>query len=206
MERRARPAFLHNAPAVYIFDHPYYHPALLPELQDRFDAIEDQRHALIARLQTADESLLQHHPAPGSWSILQVVEHLLLVEQLVVKTMKRATRPIVRRRWWHRVGGWMVAFVFRHGFRVPAPSRKVVPVADTPLDVSSQNWDALRMELRSFLDATTPDSARLLGFRHPVSGPLDIPSTLDFIREHFDHHLRQIARIESSAGRVIASR
>ena len=171
---------------------------MLPELQQKFDAIEERRQALFDRLARDDDARLRYHPAPGSWSMLQVVEHLVLVEGLVVKTMLRPDRPVVQRRWWHRIGAWLVSIVLGSGLRVPAPSRRVVPIADTPLHESRASWDDLRRQLLAFLNGTTAESARLLGFRHPVSGPLDVPASLDFIRTHFDHHMRQIARIESS--------
>jgi hypothetical protein len=175
---------------------------MLPELQQKFDAIEKRREDLFDKLAREDDARLRYHQTLASWSMLQVVEHLVLVETLVVKTMLRADPPTVRRHWWHRIGAWLVAFVLGRGIRVPAPSRKVVPTGDTPLSESRVRWDELRRQLRTFLDQTTPESARQLGFRHPVSGPLDIPSSLDFIRSHFDHHLRQIARIEASLERT----
>jgi hypothetical protein len=178
---------------------------MLPELKQKFDALEEQRRALFDRLAREDDARLRYHPASSSWSMLQVVEHLVLVEGLVMKTMLRAERPIVRRRWWHRIGAWLVSIVLGRGIRVPAPSKKVVPLTDSPLHESGAKWDELRRQLRAFLDQTTSESARQLGFRHPVSGPLDIPSSLDFIRSHFDHHLRQIGRIEASLRRTASS-
>lgn len=175
---------------------------MLPELQERFDAIEDRRRALFERLARVGDEDLRHHPSPTSWSLLQVVEHLVLVEGLIVKSMLRADQPVIRRRWWHRIGAILVSIVLTRGFRVPAPSKKVVPLSNTPLHESGAKWDELRRQLREFLERTTPDSARQLGFRHPVSGPLDLPSSLDFVRAHFDHHMRQIARIEASIRRA----
>jgi uncharacterized damage-inducible protein DinB len=171
---------------------------MLPELRTRFDAIEQRRHAHLERLATLDDTLLRYHPAPRSWSMLQVTEHLVLLEQIVVKAMIREPRPDVHRRWWHRIGAWMVTFVFRYGFRVPAPTRKVVPTEETPLERSAERWSALRSQMAAFLESATPERARVLGWRHPVAGPLDVASTLDFVATHHDHHLRQIARIEKS--------
>lgn len=173
---------------------------MLTELRTRFDAIENRRHALLGKLATLDEDQLRYHPAPGAWSMLQVTEHLVLLEQLVIKAMTREPRPGVRRRWWHQIGSWMVAFVFRHGFRVPAPTRKVVPAEETPLERSAEQWAALRAQMATFLESATPERASALGFRHPVSGPLDVAATLDFVATHHDHHMRQVARIEKSWG------
>lgn len=180
---------------------------MLTELRTRFDAIEQRRLAHLARVATLDDELLRYHPEPGSWSIIQVTEHLVLLEQMVVKAMTRELRPGVRRRWWHRIGAWMVAFVFRHGFRVPAPTRRVVPTEETPVERSAEQWAALRTQMAAFLESVTPERARVLGFRHPVAGPLDVVATLDFVATHHDHHMRQIARIEQSwnAGRRLES-
>ncbi len=178
---------------------------MLPALQQRFDVLEERRHSLLTRLRALDAGLVRYHPAANSWSMLQVVQHLILVEQLIMKGMTSGNRPKVRRRWWHRIGASMVAFVFRHGFRVPVPTRRVMPQGEVPLDDSSLTWDDLRRQLRAFLESSTVESAGNLGLHHPISGPLDIASSLDFIQTHFDHHLRQVARIEASAGRAAQS-
>lgn len=171
---------------------------MLPQLRQRFDAIEERRNSLLSRLRAENEDRLRYHPAPGSWSMLQVVQHLVLLEQIVLKAMMKGARPGVRRRWWHRIGAWMMAFVFRYGFRVSAPTRKVVPLDDTPLGESARPWAELRAQMAAFLETATPDSATALGFRHPLAGPLDLAGTLDFVATHHDHHLRQIGRIETA--------
>lgn len=171
---------------------------MLPALQSRFDAIAHRRQRLLDHLGTLDDAALRYRPTPGAWSLLQVAQHLVLLERLVLKAMIRDPRPGVRRRWWHSIGARMVAFVFRHGFRVPAPTRKVVPLEDTPLEESARQWADLRAELHTFLEAATPERAQALGWRHPVSGPLDVYGTLDFLATHHDHHLRQVERIETA--------
>jgi hypothetical protein len=172
---------------------------MLPALQSRFDAIEDRRKAFLARLGNMDAAELGYRPRPSAWSLLQVAQHLVLLEQLVLKTATRDPRPGVRRRWWHRIGGWMVAFVFRFGLRVPAPTRMVVPIDQKPLGETAAEWSELRAKLAAFLETCTPERAKALGFRHPLSGPQDVYGALDFLAGHHDHHLRQVARIQNSA-------
>lgn len=172
---------------------------MIAELQQRFDAIQQQRQSLLDCLRALDTKLLEYQPSPRSWSMLQVAQHLVLVETLLVDSMLRADRPPVRVRWWHAIGRWLLFLVYRYGLRVPAPTKRIIPVAKPPLEESARAWEALRQRLRAFLEATTPESARNLGFRHPVSGPHDVAETLDFIRMHFEHHLRQLARIQVSA-------
>ena len=171
---------------------------MLPALQSRFDAIEDRRKAFLAHLASMDDGKLHYRPKPTAWSLLQVAQHLVLLEQLVLKTTLRDPKPGVRRHWWHRIGAWMVGFVFRFGFRVPAPTRMVVPLNEKPLGESAAQWSELRAKLMAFLETCTPERAKAFGFRHPVSGPQDVYGTLDFIASHHDHHLRQVGRIEAA--------
>lgn len=171
---------------------------MLPALQSRFDAMESRRQALLVHLGTLNTSALRYRPRPSAWSLLQVAQHLVLLDQLVLKTVLRDPRPGIRRRWWHRIGAWMVAFVFRHGFRVPAPTKMVVPLGEKPLDESAAQWSELRAKLAVFLETASPERAKAFGFRHPVSGPQDVYGALDFIAVHHDHHLRQVARIEAA--------
>lgn len=171
---------------------------MIPAIQTRFDAIENRRQALLAHLGTLDASALSYRPRSSAWSLLQVAQHLVLLEKLVLKVVIRDPRPGVRRRWWHGIGTWMVAFVFRHGFRVPAPTRMVIPLDNTPLEQSAAQWAELHAQLAAFLETVTPERAKALGFRHPVSGPHDVYGALDFIAVHHDHHLRQVARIENA--------
>ena len=171
---------------------------MLPALQSRFDAIEHRRQSLLDHLRGLDDAQLRYRPTSGGWSLLQVAQHLVLLERMVFKSVIRDPRPGVRRRWWHAIGAKMVAFVFRHGLRVPAPTKKVVPLEDTPLEESANQWAELRAQLKGFLDSATPERAAALGWRHPVSGPLDVYGALDFVATHHDHHLRQVERIEAS--------
>ena len=174
---------------------------MLPQLRERFQAIEDRRNALLTKLAGLSEDQLRYHPKPGSWSLLQVAEHLVLLEELVYAAMTKDNRPIVRRRWWHKIGEWLLSLVLKYQLRVPAPTKRIVPVADTPLEDIRRHWESVRDRFRTFLEASTPESVQRLGLRHPVSGPYDIPGTLEFVAAHFDHHLNQIRRIEASAAR-----
>ena len=171
---------------------------MLPELQTRFDAITQRRSALLDHLRGLDAARLRYRPTPAAWSLLQVAQHLVLLERLVLKSALRDPRAGVQRRWWHAIGARMVAFVFRHGFRVPAPTRQVVPAGETSLDETARQWEELHAELAAFLESATPERAKALGFRHPVSGPQDLYGALDFIAQHHDHHLRQVARLQAA--------
>lgn len=171
---------------------------MLLALQSRFDAIAHRRQSLLDHLRNLDDAQLHYRPTASAWSLLQVAQHLVLLERIVVKSVIRDPRPGLRRRWWHAIGARLVAFVFRHGFRVPAPTRKVVPLENTPLEESARQWADLRADLSAFLETITPERAKALGWRHPVSGPLDVYGALEFVASHHDHHLRQVERIESA--------
>ncbi|MEJ7812568.1 MAG: DinB family protein [Gemmatimonadaceae bacterium] len=172
---------------------------MLPDLHAHFAQLEDRRADLARHLARYTPRQLGAAPAPGAWSLLGVVEHLVLVDRAVLRAIKRqADRPPLAHRWHHRVLAGVIARALESRVRLPVAGRSLQPRGGASLEGLLAEWDAVRADWRAYLDGITDRPAGELVFRHPLGVPMTAGETLHFLRQHFDHHLHQIARIERS--------
>lgn len=168
---------------------------VLPELERELTQLERRRHDLLARLSGLDGRQLAFHPRPQAWSLLQLAQHLALVEEGVAAARAMLEEKPVRRSWRQRIGYFAVWAVLMSGLRVRVPTRRVVPEPSPDLQETTGRWEGAQANLRDRVASLSEPGAREAFAYHPVAGPLDARETLRFLIRHFDHHLRQVSRI-----------
>lgn len=143
-----------------------------------------------------DEAAWLRAPAPGKWCPAQVVEHLLLSYDALLRELGGAAGMRLRASWWRRfvIRLRYLPMVLDQG-RLPegAPAVREIrpaspararPAATHALRERAERFDA---EItRAFEDGT----ARLT---HPFFGRLRAPQALRFVAVHLEHHRKQIA-------------
>ncbi|MDQ6736128.1 MAG: DinB family protein [Gemmatimonadota bacterium] len=134
-------------------------------------------------------------PSPGAWSLTEVVEHL----SLVANGMLRVARPpALAPSVVHRMKLAALTAVLRSPVRFPTPVRAVVPRDGTTWNDASSHLIASNLRWSEFVESETFDT---VGFTHPLVGRIASHATASFLLEHFDHHLRQVDRIFAAAKR-----
>lgn len=170
-------------------------------LASRLDAMDARRDALLAGLAPRRPERLAFRAGGLGWNALDVVQHLVLVEEGVVgyarKKLLAAPQPVP---WNGRLKLLALVALLRSPARVAAPAAQVIPAETIPLDVLSARWRAAGTALRDVVLALPPERRRSLLFRHPIAGPLDPAGTLVFVDEHVRHHEAQLARIARAPG------
>jgi hypothetical protein len=176
---------------------------MLPRLRSRFDRIERQRIALLGVLARQSPAALAYHPAPGAWSILQVVEHLVIAEEAVMSLVEqRAPVPvplgdrirsaIVLRIVYSRLNS-------RRRLKVPRPTLN--PSGDhIELEELARRWVEVRGRMQRALEAVTPATRKDRPIGHPVAKWITWDQGLEFLFQHVRHHEKQIGRIEAGQG------
>ena len=163
------------------------------------DRIEEDRDRLLAELGAADPDDLRRRPGPGSWCVLEVVEHLVLSERTVLRglfeTELLKSRPRTLR---HRILRWVVRGVLRSGIPVKAPSRSMLPGGDLGLPVLEAMWEENHRLLRDYLSGIESGREGEAVFRHPVAGPLQPAAAVDLMAVHLRRHRGQISRLLAS--------
>jgi hypothetical protein len=175
-----------------------------PDLARRLDALEASRSRALARLGPHDRAHLNRPPAPGRWSALQVLHHVVEVEAATVGYVRKkmqagAGLPPAGLASRLRRLALTLALASPLRFRAPAV------VASVPDDVDPaalrERWEAVRRDLRDLVASFPPALEGRLVFRHPVGGRLGLADTLAVLQAHLDHHLPQVERVTTRAER-----
>ena len=141
---------------------------------------------------------LAFHPARGSWSALDLVEHLVLVEEAVLRGIP--DRPPNRSLADSARAAMVLPLLyltFARGGRLRAPTRDVLPVGGSSLAQLEARWTRARANLRAVLQLMGPEDLSRPFFRHPVIGWLTTLEGLGFIERHVAHHLHRVQRIRA---------
>lgn len=162
----------------------------------QIDRIEEMRTRLLTDLDALPHSVLETRPASGGWSILEIVEHLVLSEESV---MKNADRPELlrprRRSLRSRFAYAAVLGVLASPFKVRVPSADMTPSGGRSFAELRAAWEESHRGLRRHVVAEGEGKISGAVFVHPVSGPLTTRQAIRMLRVHLERHERQIRRI-----------
>jgi len=170
----------------------------MPDAEKReiLDALKTGRDALREALAGVDEQVAARKPGPGSWSILECVEHLAVSEQFLVSKLTSAKRSDSshenRRR---------EAIIAERGLdrTRPVESPEEGPPGNRfrSLREALSVFDSVRAETVAFVEGSSGD----LRFRitdHPlIPGPVNCYEMLLILAVHPARHAKQIADIRA---------
>ncbi|MGE0438940.1 MAG: DinB family protein [Gemmatimonadales bacterium] len=160
------------------------------------DRIDAERAELLALAESLDPGRLRTRPASGGWSVLEVIEHLVIAEREVIGGLApAATLRAEPRGLGHRIRYWVVIFVLWSPIRVAVPSPTMVPAGEKDVAELKRMWDENLAWIRTFAAGVGARNEAV--FRHPVSGPMALGHALRMDLTHVRSHRRQIRRILS---------
>lgn len=157
------------------------------------------REALIVELRASDPGLLTAHPIPGKWSILEIVEHLVLAEEALFAGQRGQKGDVVPRRTIRNLGLYLVVMgVIGFGVPVRVPSRSMRPTGSRTLAELDEAWEQSHDRLWRHVAEMPRGGLSHPIFAHPVSGPMSTRQAIWMLEAHLRHHRRQIrARFRS---------
>jgi hypothetical protein len=176
---------------------------MIADLKVRYDALEAKRQSIFTLLYGLSADQTTFRVDPGRWSILMVLEHVVIAEEMVLVDIPAAatagpagTAPKSPEAF------HMVIKVLEKDIPVEVPVPELEPTGGVSLDDLIIRWENARSNLRRIFDRIPPETLTVPICRHPVAGPMDARETLEFLAVHLDHHLRQIRRIGESFARI----
>lgn len=152
---------------------------------------------MLERLKAIDVQKLNASPAPGKWSVAQVIYHLNQAEsQSVLYVSKKMldVNNLKRSGLYEQLKMLLVKITFILPFRYKAPKilGEVPQVVDYP-DIKLK-WDETRKRLKDLIASMPEDMLSKKVFKQPAAGRLDIYQMLDFMQAHFNRHLKQVEK------------
>jgi uncharacterized damage-inducible protein DinB len=164
------------------------------------EKLEGRRRELIAEVDRLTAEQLVFRPTPRSWSTLDVVEHLVKVEEGIASRIRpREPRSLAQTARVKASLGAMYLLAIA-GRRIKVPVEAILPLGGATLSDLVARWDDARDALGARLEALAPgDYARPM-MRHPLLGLLTPAEGLAFLHWHMGHHRRQLGRIRRASG------
>jgi hypothetical protein len=166
-------------------------------LEERLEAFNATRHALLDELGALEPAVLTAKPLAGKWSILEIIEHLVLAERAVFRGMPDPSRLEAGRRGLGSRGRYLlVMFILKAGIPVRAPSRRMLPQGGRSLAELRGLWDESQAWLRSVLDHLGSAGLESAVFEHPIAGPLTVEQSVRMVKVHLDGHVKQVRALQ----------
>ena len=165
-------------------------------LKHRLEEMDRQRLGLLDRLAAMAPDDLARKPGPKRWTVLQILQHIVLAEYEVLQGLPDPSGLVpLRRHPLQYVSYLLVLLVLKWDIPVPVPSSAMVPDGKTTLPEIREQWNRNFGWLKTVGNGLTDETARQAVFRHPVAGPLTPAQTLRMGRLHLESHIRHINRI-----------
>ena len=162
----------------------------------RLDTVHEK---LSTAIRTTDPVLYFKRPSENEWSIAEVVQHLCLAEQHVLKDLKKglATEPakvgFFKKLIPMRIISWRLV-------RVKAP-KAVSPNNNTPaMDELMRSYDQVRVDLKHLCADYGGDRLKEIRFKHPFLGDIDGAAAVSMLGFHEERHYKQIREILKKLG------
>ena len=166
-------------------------------LDERLQAFDEKRRALLDEMGALDPATLVARPLAGKWSMLEIIEHLVLAERAVLQGLPELSRLREQeRRLKHRFSYAIVMVVLRCSIPVRVPSPAMIPQGDRSLGELRRLWDESQEWLRAYIGQLDRRGFRRAVFEHPVAGPLSVKQALHMGQVHLDTHIRQIRKLQ----------
>ena len=156
----------------------------------RLDSVHEK---LVTCVTALEPAVYAQPPADGEWSVGEIVHHLCLVEDRVIKELEGAIAKAPRRVPFLR-RFIPTSIVSLRAIRVKAP-KAMNPIDAPDRELAIENFDRARANLKTLCDTHGPERFRNLVFKHPVLGEIDGVATVSFIGYHEKRHYKQIREV-----------
>lgn len=165
--------------------------------KSQFDALEKLRQDILELTKGIDNEILKKKPSENEWSILEICNHLMVIEQLSIGYIRNKiekadqVKPIDFKS---KIKAFILKLALSLPLKFKAP--KTVSQIPAPKTFSDLNiiWDMTRKELWKVIEKVPGDAVNKGFFKHPISGYMTIEDMLDFFIIHMKHHMRQIKK------------
>ena len=156
----------------------------------RLDSVHQK---LLETVSSLEPVPFSQQPSETEWSVAQIVQHLCLVEERVIKELELAITKepqsvgLLRKL----VPTSIVAYRL---LRVKSP-KAVTPGAVLQKDIAIENFNRARNTLKELCAAHGEERFKKLVFKHPFLGDIDGVATISFVGYHEQRHFKQIREV-----------
>jgi uncharacterized damage-inducible protein DinB len=159
-------------------------------MQRTIKRLDRTHEKLIATIGPLSPAAFAQRPSENEWSVGEIVHHLYLVEDRVIKELEKALAGppqqfgLLRRF----VSTSIVAMRL---VKVKAPGA-MNPVSPPDKETNIANYDATRDKLKELCANVSQERLKKIVFKHPFLGTMSGAAAVSFLGYHELRHLKQI--------------
>jgi uncharacterized damage-inducible protein DinB len=152
---------------------------------------------LLAAIENITENQAHIKPSETSWSVLECLEHIYIVEAWIVKTLKteaekenaEGVETVINR-------GKVSKILQNREFKVDAPEFSVPTGFFKSLEDAKISFLKKRSQLSEIINTMNLNDGVIV--KHPKLGDMTKADWVHFMIEHTDRHINQIIEIKSN--------
>ena len=161
-------------------------------MEKEIKIIEDIRSEVLNSVSDLTDEQLNEELEDGRWTIMQVLDHLYLMERSLTKTIQLTFEKGEEQE----VESKPVHYTVDRSTKVDAPPF-VVPTEDKlTLQEMREKLAASRKDLLTFLETTSKEALQRKAYPHPIFGKIRLDEWVPFIGYHEKRHLEQIEELK----------
>jgi len=168
------------------------------DLYIKFEELEKSRVALFKQLDGLNDKEINFKNDPAKWSVVQIIFHLVKSEQLTVIAFNRNLEKTQKLKNSGIMGFFRhisLSIALKSSLKFKAP-RMLSNMPDKyDIQELKNKWDTIRNNFSEVLEKLPESIGNKATFKHPLAGWLNSNQMLDFLKNHFDHHNRQIQNL-----------
>ncbi|ANF44438.1 MULTISPECIES: DinB family protein [Priestia] len=157
---------------------------------------EQFRNDVLSSVESLTYEQLNQQPASNTWSVMQVLEHLYLMERMIVSRVKDQLENGVDQPTEDKPFHLAVD----RSRKVDAPAQVTPSNEKQTLEEMKSKLAESRAALIELEETASEDKLKQKSFPHPVFGLMDLKQWIDFIGYHEKRHQEQIEEIKAVIG------
>ena len=169
--------------------------------ENSFKIINKDLEGLFGKLSVYNDEELNKKMNKNKWSIAENLYHLWLTEFITIKYIKKKTsypESLVKVSYFSKCKMKLLELIFFTGIKMKAPK---ITYDSMPNNIEikklRETWIKSRKSFEELVNTLDESILKKGILRHPIAGRIDINMTLQFIKMHFHHHRKIIAKLES---------
>ena len=167
------------------------------QLEKEFLALETERKNLFADLKKYGDDILNKQPAPGKWSVAEVIAHLITAEEMSLKYLMKKAQDTSRAQPEGFKNKWrwlLVQIVFTFDIKFKAPEIVEPKLGYQSLENLEMHWNQVRTQTFSVLNGLSDEELNKELWKHAIAGKMNLHHMVQFFGVHYRRHKKQIER------------
>ncbi len=162
--------------------------------------LDSTHQKVLAAVTDLPANVFSQRPSESEWSVAEIVHHLHLVEELVIKQIEKELANPPRQL------GFLrklipTSIVASRLIRVKAP-KAVTPLEPPAKEQNIASFNNTRAKLKDLCATHGPERLKQTVFNHPFLGQIDGAATVSFVGYHELRHYKQIREVLKKLGKI----